>query len=183
MLAEMALDHETDAHAAPSRAPSVDVEFTEIDPDKIYARKFISVDSKFRDLEETLNKTEHAEKVHQAMLKDISSYLLTKGVVPYESGSIDLMFRSGSKLNVFEIKSSNAGNLLAQAAKGAFQLACYLNELIKDYGNLEARLVLHETGCREIQSYAIEVLTKLGIQALIYDPAQPWPKRLHGLQL
>lgn len=43
-------------------APSVDTEFSEIEPGKIYAREFVSADSKLRNLEEALKKTEHAEK-------------------------------------------------------------------------------------------------------------------------
>ena len=164
-------------------APCVDTEFSEIEPGKIYAREFVSVDSNLRNLEESLNKTEHAEKIHQAMLKDISEFLLMNGVTPYESSSIDLLYRSKEKLNVFEIKSSNTDNILSQSSKGAFQLACYLNELSKDYDNLNARLVLHVIESPELQKYAVEALLRLGIEALFYDPGKSWPKRIHGLPL
>lgn len=166
-----------------SKPPSVDTEFSEIDPAKIYAREFVSLDSQLRNLEEALKKTEHAEKVHQAMLKDISEFLIGHGVTPYESSSIDLMYRSGNKLNVFEIKSANADNILSQAAKGAFQLACYLNELSKDYDNLDARLVLHETANPGLQDYAAEALQTLGIVVLVYDPKKSWPSRVKGMPL
>lgn len=164
-------------------APSVDTEFSEIEPGKIYAREFVSADSKLRNLEEALKKTEHAEKIHQAMLKDISEYLITNGVKPYESSSIDLLYRSREKLNVFEIKSSNIDNILSQSSKGAFQLACYLNELSKDYDNLNARLVLHVTQSPELQKYAVEALLRLGIEVLFYDPGKSWPNRIQGLPL
>ncbi len=164
-------------------APSVDTEFSEIEPGKIYAREFVSADSKLSSLEEALKKTEHAEKIHQAMLKDISEYLITNGIKPYESGSIDLLYRSRKKLNVFEIKSSNIDNILSQSSKGAFQLACYLNELSKDYDNLNARLVLHVTQSPELQKYAVEALLRLGIEVLFYDPGKSWPNRIQGLPL
>jgi hypothetical protein len=163
--------------------PCVDTEFSIIDPGKIYAREFVSVDSKLRNLEEALNKTEHAEKIHQAMLKDISEFLIANGVKPYESRSIDLLYRSREALNVFEIKSANVDNVLSQSSKGAFQLACCLNELSKDYDDLNARLVLHVTDSPELQNYAVEALRRLGIEVLFYDPSNPWPNRLQGLTL
>lgn len=163
--------------------PSVDTEFSKIEPEKIYAREFVSVDSRLWNLEEALNKTEHAEKIHQAMLKDISEFLIQNGVTPYESSSIDLLYRSKGKLNVFEIKSSNVDNILSQSAKGAFQLACYLNELGKDYDNLNAGLVLHMTDGLELQNYAVEALLRLGIEVMFYDPSKPWPSRVEGLSL
>ncbi len=183
IFAEEKREMKSDSYAKNSRAPCVDTEFSEIDPGKIYAREFVSVDSRIRDLEEALNKTEHAEKVHQAMLKDISEFLISNGITPYESASIDLIYISGDKLNVFEIKSANADNVLSQAAKGAFQLACYLNELSKDYDNLDARLILHETENYELQNYAAEILARLGVRVLVYDSSKPWPSRVQGMQL
>lgn len=170
-------------HARNNNTPSVDTEFSEIEPGKIYAREFVSVDSKLRNLEEALNKTEHAEKIHQTMLKDISEFLIANGVTPYESSSIDLLYRSRDKLNVFEIKSTNVDNILSQSSKGAFQLACYLNELVKDYDDLNARLVLHVTESPELQKYAVKALRRLSIEVLFYDPSKPWPNRLQGLPL
>lgn len=86
-------------------------------------------------------------------------------------------------LNVFEIKSSNVDNILSQSSTGAFQLACYLNELSKDYHNLNARLVLHVTQSPELQNYAVEAVRRLGIEVLFYDPDKPWPNRIQGLPL
>jgi len=164
-------------------SPAVDTEFTEIEPGKIFAREFVSSDSKLRDIEEAIKKTEHAEKIHQSMLKDISEYLITNGIKPYESSSIDLLYKAQGKLVVFEIKSANVENILSQSSKGAFQLACYLNELSKDYENLNAKLVLHVTECPEIQKYAVEVLQRLGIDVFFYDPSKSWPNRIQGLPL
>lgn len=163
--------------------PCVDTDLSEIDPGKICVREFVSADPKPRNMEEAVKKTEHAEKIHQAMLKDISEYLITIGIKPYESSSIDLIYRSNGKLNVFEIKSSNVDNILSQSSKGAFQLACYLNELSKDYDNLNARLVLHVTQNPALQRYAVEALLRLGIEVLFYDPGKSWPNRIQGLPL
>lgn len=183
ILSEGKATPESGAYSNKSKTPCVDMEFSEIDPGKIYARQFVSVDPSLRGMEDALNKTEHAEKLHQSMLKDISEFLLSKGITPYESGSIDLIYRSGDRLNVFEIKSSNVENLLSQAAKGAFQLACYLNELSNDYDGLSAQLVLHETSNPELQNYAEKALSRLGVKVLVYDPGKPWPSRLQGMLL
>ena len=163
------------------KAPSVDAEFTEIDPANVYAREFLSIDSKLKDLEEALNKTEHAEKIHQEMLRDISTFLISRGIVPYESSSIDLMYTLENTLNIFEIKSTNVNNILAQSAKGAFQLSCYQNELSKDYDQLNAKLIIHKTESDEIEEYALAALRRLGIIVLLYDPTKPWPNRVIGL--
>lgn len=165
------------------RAPCVDTEFSEIEPGKLFAREFVSTDSKLRSLEEALKKTERAEKIHQAMLKDISEYLIANGIKPYESSSIDLLYKSKEGLNVIEIKSANVDNILSQSSKGAFQLACYLNELSKDYDNLNAKLVLHVTQSPDLQNFAVDVLLRLGINVLFYDPGKHWPNRIQGLPL
>jgi hypothetical protein len=175
-------DHARDK-ADKSKPPSVDIEFTEIEPNNIYAREFLFIDSKLSGLEEALNKTEHAEKIHQEMLKDISTFLSGRGIIPYESGSIDLMYNLDDSLNVFEIKSTNVSNILAQAAKGAFQLACYQNELSKSYDKLNARLILHKTESNEIEEYALDALHRLGVRVLFYDPTKPWPNRIKDMPM
>lgn len=164
-----------------AKPPSVDTTFTAIDPNNICAREFVFSNLKFRDFEEELKKTEHAEKVHQIMLKDISEFLLKVNITPYESNSIDLLYNSNNKLYVFELKSANALNIISQASKGAFQLACYFNELSKDYNNIDTRLVLHETDSPEIQNYAFKALQTLGVKVLVYDPGKAWPNRVQGL--
>lgn len=183
LFAEAKLSSELGKPSLNYNAPSVDTEFSEIDPEKIYVREFVSAGSMPRNLEEALNKTEHAEKIHQAMLKDISEFLISNGIKPYESSSIDLLYRSMEKLNVIEIKSSNINNILSQASKGAFQLACYLNELETDYDDLNAQLVLHVTESNELQNYTVKALLRLGINVLFYDPSKPWPSRLQGILL
>ena len=162
-------------------SPKVDIDFSEIDPKKIYAREFISLGDQFIDLEASLNKTEHAEKVHQEMLKDISKFLISKGITPYESGSIDLIFMSTNKIKVCEIKSATSDNIFAQSAKGAFQLSCYLEELTKQYDNATPHLILKKVGDEDFELYVKKVLSRLGIEALYYDPEHLWPHRLRSL--
>lgn len=162
-------------------SPKVDIDFLEIDPQKIYAREFISLGDQFKDLEASLNKTEHAEKVHQEMLKDISQFLISKCITPYESGSIDLMFMARGNIKVCEIKSATLDNILAQSAKGAFQLSCYLEELAKQYDKATPHLILKKIGDEGFELYVKKVLSRLGIDALYYDPEQLWPHRVQSL--
>jgi hypothetical protein len=161
--------------------PQVDTDFTEVEPEKIYAREFLSAGDKFKDLEAALNKTEHAEKIHQEMLKDIAEFLISNGVTPFESGSIDLMFQANNKLKVCEIKSTTLENLLAQSSKGAFQLTCYIDELIKSYDDTLPQLILRRIGNNELESFAQRILSKMNIPVLFYDPSKSWPNRVPQL--
>jgi hypothetical protein len=163
------------------RSPKVDAEFTEIQPDNIYTRKFIAAGDTLIDIEAALKKTEHAEQIHQDMLKDIAEYLISKGIVPYESGSIDLMYQSGNKLRVYEIKSATAKNILAQSAKGSFQLACYINELLESYDTPSPFLILQKIGYSELEQYVTQVLKWCAIPVLYYDLEKSWPERVEGL--
>lgn len=161
--------------------PHVDTDFTEVEPEKIYAREFLSAGDKFKDLEAALNKTEHAEKIHQEMLKDIAEFLISNRVTPFESGSIDLMFQANNKLKVCEIKSTTLENLLAQSSKGAFQLTCYIDELIKSYDDTLPQLILRNIGNSELESYVERILSKMNIPVLFYNPNKSWPNRVTGL--
>ena len=174
--------------SAPSREPSVrsteksvDLDFTEIDPKTIYAREFVLSEGTLSDLESALNKTEAAEKLHQDMLRDISSYLEEAGIMPYESGSIDLMISSHDRVKIFEIKSSTPLNIVAQAAKGAFQMACYVNAMENDYLLLSSALILHKIGDEGLERFVHEALSRLGVEYLTYDPDKKWPDRINGL--
>lgn len=159
----------------------VDLEFTKIDPETIYAREFILSEGYLPDLEGALAKTEAAEKIHQDMLRDISSYLKENGIFPYESSSIDLMITIKEKTRIFEIKSSNSSNIVAQAAKGAFQMACYVNAMADDFQPLDAALILHSIEDKNIEKFVYDALNRLNIKYLTYNPQKNWPERLEGL--
>lgn len=160
---------------------SVDLDFTEIDPETIYAREFVLSEGFLPDLESALSKTEAAEKLHQDMLRDISSHLKEKGLSPYESASVDLMITLNDQTRIFEIKSSTLTNIVAQAAKGAFQMACYVNAMIADYQPLSAALILHKIEDANIEKFVHDALDRLGVKYLTYDPRKKWPERVAGL--
>lgn len=159
----------------------VDLDFTSINPDRVYAREFVIANLLPIDLENALDKTERAEKLHQDMLRDISTYLLNIGAIPYESSSIDLMTEYQGRTKIYEIKSSNDSNVISQSAKGAFQIACYLNAMAPDYDCLDSALILHRIENIGLQAFAVNSLHRLGIHCLIYDPLLNWPDRVRGL--
>lgn len=160
---------------------SVDLDFTEIDPETIYAREFVPSEGFLPDLESALSKTEAAEKLHQDMLRDISSYLKEKGMSPYESASVDLMITLNDQTRIFEIKSSTLANIVAQAAKGAFQMACYVNAMAADYEPLDAALILHKIEDTNLEKFVHDALARLSVKYLTYDPSKKWPERVAGL--
>lgn len=159
----------------------IDIEFREINPDNIFARRFISSNNTIDDAQLSLKKTEAAERLHQEMLRDISCFLKTNHIVPYESTSIDLMTLTNEVANIFEIKTATLMNITSQAAKGAFQLACYINALSDEYTKVVHTLILYDIGNDRIQSNVIYALKTLGVKCLVYDKSKEWPCRVKGL--
>lgn len=162
--------------------PSVDTEFIPIDPDKIYSREFLFKKNTI-DIEAALEKTENAEKQHQSMLKDIVLYLISREITPYASSSVDLLYQTNGHNIFVEIKSSTAVNIMAQAAKGSFQLACYWLELRKIYDGLVPILILQKTCNDAIESFVRDALQSLGLTVLFYDPLNSWPDRVASLPI
>lgn len=163
------------------RSKFVDLSFTEIDPENIYAREFISGEGTYYNLEAALSKTDVAEKLHQSILRDIAQYLKSIGVSTYESTSIDLMIQTNSKLKIFEIKSVNLDNIIAQTAKGAFQIATYASVLKSEIEKFEAYLIINKIQDERLEAFVQKSLNYLGINYCIYNSELPWPERLPGL--
>ncbi len=160
---------------------STDLIFTRIDPNNIFARTFIGSNKFILDLEAALNKTDTAEKLHQSMLRDISGYLEKKSIISYETTSIDLMVKIESGIKIFEIKSANVENLVSQAAKGAFQIACYMKAMEAEFPYVTHALILQEVNDENLGSFVFGALDLLHIKYLVYRPNVEWPDRVEGL--
>ncbi|WP_373085437.1 hypothetical protein [Sneathiella sp.] len=173
---------DTEIHRITS-IPVVDTDFTEVEPDKIHARSFISSGDNMKDVEASLRKTEHAEETHQGMLKDISQFLISIDIVPYESSSVDLIFKTPHAMNICEIKSSNLENYFSQASKGAFQLSCYTEQIEKDFDHSQSILILQKIGHDEIETYIKKILMRMNIQTLYYNVNLSWPFKLEGFSV
>jgi len=166
------------------RRPVVDVNLTSIDPNRIYARKFVAHCQKSVDFVDVAEKTEHAEKKHQNMLRDLAMKLISMGRVPLQSSSIDLFMATKNTFFVFELKTNTLKNIMGQAAKGAFQLGCYKAALLDTgYSNRNGKMVLimEAPDVPELASYVFDVLSTFDISTLFYDINKPWPDRLKGL--
>ncbi len=165
-----------------SRAPSIDTVLTEIDIEKLYARRFIAREKLLIGLDEILQKTEQAEKYHQDMLRDIASFLRSQAIVPLQSSSIDLSVEVQGQVLIFEIKSANQHNIYSQSAKGLFQLVCYKHALTENGRTVGGTtLILQKINNSEIEDYLRKVFKGDGISVLFYDASVDWPERLDGL--
>jgi hypothetical protein len=160
---------------------NVNLDFVPIDPEMIYARKFIMSKVPLTQMEASLAKTEMAEQLHQEMLRDISTYLIRKNIIPFQSDSIDLMFEFSDETYLIEIKSTNRGNLIAQCAKGVFQLAYYGDAFRSEISSPTLKLVIHKTENVDQEETCIRVINRLATEVLIYNPSKEWPDRLPGL--
>lgn len=165
------------------RKPTVDINLIPIEPDRIYARKFIARSQNPIDLADIVEKVEHAEKRHQDMLRDIVIRLKAMGFLPLQSSSLDLFVPTRHGCSIFEIKTATPQNILSQAAKGTFQLGCYKAALQEaGYDNCRLVLVMEAAGASELESYAFDILHSFGISVLFYDIAKSWPDKLKGLE-
>ncbi|MDH5509370.1 MAG: hypothetical protein OEZ32_03345 [Nitrospinota bacterium] len=165
-----------------SSRPVVDVNLRPVDPDKIYARRFIARSRDLFDIADAMDKTEHAEKRHQDMLRDIATRLKKLDFEPLQSSSIDLLVETNRGYAMFELKTTTPKNILGQAAKGVFQLGCYKAALAdQGYQDNKISLIIETTLFLEIDSYVSQIVESFGVTPLFYDGKKPWPRRVDGL--
>ena len=158
--------------------PNVDLSLMPIVPQNVKVRKFvarrtsISVDS-------VLQKTESAEKRHQEMLKDIATFLLSKGENVFQSESIDMAMRSKDGLLVFELKSTNENNIVSQIAKGLFQLLYYSDALAQCGVTVAGKgLIIEANLTPEMVDVFSRLLANAGMVLYLYDMRNAWPRRV-----
>ncbi len=156
-------------------------ELAPIKPDQIRARSFSNIDTHnvIAQSQQAMWKTEQAEKQHQAMLEDIASFLISQGITPKESSSIDLAYSENKTFILCEIKSANADNLTSQIEKGIIQVLYYryvIKEKIME--PIDARLIVF----RCVEDYVFleweKFCKSLNIALYVYDSSLTWPNRL-----
>ena len=94
-----------------------------------------------------------------------------------------MIYWVGNVTRFFEIKSATEENIIAQASKGAFQIACYTNALRNEYSDIHPSLILENIEDNRLGVYVRNALENLGIKCLIYDADTDWPTRVEGLLL
>ncbi|MBR0197134.1 MAG: hypothetical protein IJQ34_03280 [Kiritimatiellae bacterium] len=167
----------TDAHSN-NAIPEVDLSLVPINPNEIKIRRFVAR-RKAIPIDEMLQKTEAAEKRHQEMLKDISSYLLKNGKKVFQSESIDMAIKCEAGLFVFELKSIACNNAFSQIAKGFFQVLYYSDALMQCGVPIFGKgLIVESNLTEEMADVFSRILGNIGISLYFYNSSHPWPDRI-----
>lgn len=159
--------------------PNVDIDFENINPLELQTRHFIA-SANIHNIEETVSKTEDAEKRHQSILRDICEFLIQNHIQPLQSKSIDLLVRNTKGNLIFEIKSTTDDNIFSQIGKGNLQLAIY-NHVLQTEGIVVYKrfLVLESDRDDGFHHYITTINKTLGIETLFYNKSLEWPNRLN----
>ena len=162
--------------------PLVDVDLFPICIEQIYAREFLAREKASIDVGEMLKNVEVAEKTHQDILRDIARYLQLLKHIPMQSESIDLSVETLAGYVIFEIKSAHTDNILAQVAKGIFQLTCYKDALINEGKKIKTTVLIVQTiGNEALQDYVTKMAAYSNINVLFYEFSLMWPHKVKGL--
>lgn len=176
----MSISGDRGAEAGSAEAPFVDTSLSIVDPEKVVARRFIKRPVA-GDGVERQRKTQMAEIRHQAMIKDLSVFLLSKGITPLQSRSVDLACRPFEDIAVLEIKTAEPGNFLDQAEQGIVQLLRY-GLAFEDEGiAVGAKCIVIEAAAGiDAIEYVRRIAAKTGAEILLYDGRVAWPDRVPG---
>lgn len=160
----------------------VDLAFVDLDPQCIVARKFVA--GAIPELAQSLLKTEAAEATHQAIVRYLADGLSMLKITPKQSRSIDLFATTHGRNFLFEVKSANASNAMAQFSAGAVQLHAYALAYEDLFGSSAVKvLVMQRLADNSAEFDLLGRLAKsLRISLLFCDTGRPWPLGLEGLQ-
>lgn len=165
-----------------SLPPIVDTFLEEIDPDKISPRTFIASMPHYSS--EWIEKTNDAEQAHEKILKDLVLRLRSRGYKVYKSRSFDVFAeKSGTRL-LWEIKSANGFNSVAQGEKGILQLLRYSTALIDDgWKDVKVLLLLQDSNQPGVQQYLSKMGKRAGVELCLYNDGKDWPERVSFVEL
>lgn len=164
-----------------SLPPIVDTFLEEIDPEKISLRVFVAGMPNFSS--EWLEKTNDAEQEHEKILKDIVLRLRSRGFKIYKSRSFDVLSEKAGMRTLWEIKSANGSNSVAQGEKGIIQLLRYSTVLSDNgWGDTSFLLLLQDSGQSAVQQYLSKMAGRVGVSLRLYDERKAWPHRVFGLK-
>ncbi len=162
-------------------APVVDLLFTPIVPENIFAREYVFGPAQ-SDTSAHSEKTNAAEKAHQDILRRLSARLISFGLVPYQSESIDLMVEFEGCLYLFEIKSATPENFHDQAGNGIVQLLKYQVAMRNEspIGVVPA-LVIQEPGSGDAVKFVSDMALIAGIKVVPLSLSSDWPSNTSEL--
>jgi hypothetical protein len=126
-----------------------------------------------------LLKTNLAEHRHQEILRQLITQLVSKGIVPLGSSSIDLAIDFNDAIAIFEIKSSTILNYKDQAFKGCNQLNEYAFNLSKkSKKNIFKFLILEIPTEAEVDAEYVSAICKLmNVITIDFNFEMAWPDR------
>ncbi len=160
----------------------VDLAFVDLNPECVVARKFVA--SSAPDLAQSLLKTEAAEETHQAVVRYIAAGLGMLKICAKQTRSIDLFAATRGGNILFEVKSANAGNAMAQFSAGAVQLHAYALAYEDVFGCSAVKVLVMQSLADDntLSDLLTRLAKSLRIHLLFCDTAQPWPSGLRGLR-
>jgi len=140
------------------RARMVDTDLVEINPNNITSRLFFASASDLPKGENAIEKTQKAEKRHQDILKAMATTLKSINLQPMQSGSVDLATAHKNRLFIFEIKSADSANLVAQTKHALIQIMEYRMAFQKEgYKKVQAVIVVEDVvGATTLKNYLAE---------------------------
>lgn len=163
-----------------SLPPVVDTFLEEIDPEKISPRTFVAKTADYSI--EWLDKTNDAEQAHEGMLKDLVLHLKSKGFKVYKTRSFDLLAEKEAMRLLWEIKSANGYNSVAQGEKGIVQLLRYSTALSdKKSAGIRFLLLLQDAGLTAVHEYLDKMAVRAGSELWLYDSEKGWPERVSNI--
>lgn len=165
-----------------SLPPVVDTFLEEIDPDKISPRSFVARTSSYSS--KWLDKTNDAEQAHERILKDLVLRLRNRGFKVYKSRSFDVFAEKLGARFLWEVKSANGLNSVAQGERGVVQLLRYSMALSNDdLSDVNFLLLLQDSDQPAVRHYLSKMAERAGIELWFYDERKDWPQRVFGTEL
>lgn len=131
--------HVSRASSAGLRVRAVDTDLVEINPDNVTSRLFFTSISDLPKGEDAIEKTQKSERRHQNILKAMASAVKSLNLLPMQSGNVDLATVYKDRLFIFEIKSADSANLVAQTKHALIQV-------------LEYRMAFQNEGYKNVQT-------------------------------
>lgn len=163
------------------RSYNIDCKLRAFTEDDLVAREMIWNPDNFGEekFKAALLKTNLAEHRHQEILRQLIFQIVSRGIIPLGSSSIDLAIEFHDLISIFEIKSTTAINYKDQAFKGCNQLNEYAFNLSKKSNKKIAKfLILELPSDAEVDAEYVSAICKLmGVSVLDFDFAKEWPDR------
>lgn len=173
-------EHDEKIMTLASLPPVVDTFLEEMDIDKISPRTFLT--KILTPSSDWIDKTNDAEEAHENVLKDLALRLKERGFRIYKSRSFDLFAEKSSTRLLWEVKSANGVNTVAQGEKGVIQLLRYSTALSSErFAGTRFLLLLQDSKQPAVQRYLSVISARAGAELWLHDTRKDWPNRVNSI--